>query len=157
MRPMTKARAFVLAALCAAILAGNAAASDVEGARAKFKEMDTNGDRSLQFSEIQAARAGIFDRMDVNGNAILDADEIENVKKVAQARNSSRQAGLFGEGELAERAKLMDTNGDGKIVRAEFVAFVPDRLKKADSNGDQTLSLRELRSLKRDRETTATQ
>jgi Ca2+-binding EF-hand superfamily protein len=154
---MTKARAFALASLCTATFAGSAAASDVEGVRAKFKEMDTNGDRSLQFSEIQATRAAIFDRMDVNANAILDRDEIDNVGKIAQSKNAQRQGGMLGEAGLAERAKLMDTNGDGKIARAEFVTYVPERLKAADKDGNQVLSLRELRSLKRDGETSATQ
>ena len=145
------------AVLCAALHAGSAAASDVEGVRAKLKEMDTNGDRSLQFSEIQAMRAAIFDRMDVNANAVLDQDEIDNVKKVVQSKNAQRRGGMLGETDLAERAKQIDTNGDGKIARAEFVAHLPEQLKAADSNGDLTLSLRELRTLKRDRETSATQ
>lgn len=157
MRMRPSLRALAVAALSAVVVAGSAAASDVEGVRAKFKEMDTNGDRSLQFSEIQAARAAIFDRMDVNANAILDQGEIDNVRKVAQSKKSARQGGMLGETDLAERARLMDTNGDGKIVRAEFVAYLPERLKAADKDGNQTLSLRELRSLKRDRETSATQ
>ncbi|MEP9386877.1 EF-hand domain-containing protein [Mesorhizobium sp. KR9-304] len=160
MRMMTSARGLAAAAVCGLFCVGAAAASDVEGVRAKFKEMDTNADRSLQFSEIQAARANIFDRMDVNGNAILDRDEIENVRKVAQShatQKGSRQGGFLGEGNLAERAKQMDADGDGKISRAEFVAYLPERLRAADKDGNQTLSLRELRSLKRDRETSATQ
>lgn len=157
MRPMTKARAFALAALCVTVLAGNAAASDVEGVRAKFREMDKNGDRSLQFSEIADARAAIFDRMDVNGNGILDAGEIDNVKKVAQSKRSSPQGGMLGGTDLVERARQIDANGDGTISRGEFVAYLPERLKAADKDGNQALSLRELRSLKRDRETSAIQ
>jgi Ca2+-binding EF-hand superfamily protein len=154
MRMKPSLRVLALAALSTV---GSAGASDVEGVRAKFKQMDTNGDRSLQFSEIQAARAAIFDRMDVNANAVLDRDEIDNVRKIAQSKNAQRQGGMLGETDLAERAKLMDTNGDGKIARAEFVVYLPERLKAADKDGNQTLSLRELRSLKRDRETSATQ
>ena len=162
MKMMTSARGLIAAAVCGLFCVGSAAASDVEGVRAKFKEMDTNGDRALQFSEIQAARANIFDRMDVNGNALLDRDEIENVRKVAQShaaqsQKGSRQGGLLGEGNLAERARLIDADGDGMISRAEFVSYLPPRLRSADKDGNQTLSLRELRSLKRDRETSATQ
>lgn len=147
----------IAAVLCTALHAGSAAASDVEGMRAKFREMDKNGDRSLQFSEIQEARAAIFDRMDVNRNAVLDQDEIDNIRKIAQARKGLPQGDLFGGTDLAERAKQMDTNGDRTISRAEFVAYLPERLKAADKDGNRTLSLRELRSLKGDRETIATQ
>lgn len=157
MRMSIPPRAFGFAAVLCALSTGGAAASDVEGMRARFREMDRNGDRSLQFSEIQTARAAIFDRMDVNGNTILDVEEIDNVKKVAQSKKSARQGGMPGGAGLAERAKQMDTNGDGKIARDEFVAYLPERLKAADKDGDQTLSLRELRSLKRDRETSAIQ
>ncbi len=42
----------------------------------------------------------------------------------------------------------MDANGDGRIARAEFAQFIPDRLLQADSNGDRTLSLSELKALR---------
>jgi len=43
----------------------------------------------------------------------------------------------------------MDTNGNGRISRDEFARFIPDRLLRADANGDRSLSLSELRKLKR--------
>ncbi|WP_281032618.1 hypothetical protein [Phyllobacterium salinisoli] len=42
----------------------------------------------------------------------------------------------------------MDANGDGRISRAEFSRFIPDRLLRADINGDRSLSLSELRTLR---------
>ncbi|WP_292280031.1 EF-hand domain-containing protein, partial [Mesorhizobium sp.] len=46
------------------------------GAREAFRRIDTNGDRKLEFSEIQAARARMFDRLDANHNGVLDPDEV---------------------------------------------------------------------------------
>jgi hypothetical protein len=150
--------ALAMAALCATMFAAPALASDVEGVRAKFREMDANGDRALQFGEIRAERAKVFDRMDVNGNAIFDRDEIDTIRKVAQSRQAqSGRTGLLSAADLAGLAKQIDTDGDGKITREEFSTHLPERLSAADKDGNQTLSLRELRSLKRDRETTTTQ
>jgi len=137
-----------MAAISGMAFAGSAAASDVEGVRAKFLEMDTNGDRSLQFSEIQAARATIFDRMDANRNGVLDADEMATVRKIVEAKGA--QGGLFAGTDLEARAVEIDTDRDGKISRVEFVAYLPERLKAADKDGNQILTLGELRSLKRD-------
>ena len=42
----------------------------------------------------------------------------------------------------------MDANRDGRITRLEFSTYIPDRLFKADRNGDGALSPRELRAMK---------
>ncbi len=136
--------------LCTLVMAGAAHASDVEGMRAMFREMDTNGDRALQYSEIRAARARLFDRIDGDGDGVLDRDEIDMVREVAESRAAGRHD-LAGDADIAGRARLIDANGDGRIARDEFAAYIPPRLQAADKNGDRTLSLRELRSLKRDR------
>jgi Ca2+-binding EF-hand superfamily protein len=120
-------------------------ASDRERARDMFRELDTNGDRKLEFSEIEAARARLFDRLDVNRNGVLDPQEIQ---AAVESAKSAKGAGM----QLADlqlRKAMMDRNGDGKISREEFASFIPDRLIKADADGDQALSLEELRSLRR--------
>lgn len=130
--------------------AGGAHASDVEGVRAKFREIDTNGDRMIQFSEIEAARAKIFDRMDANGNGVLDQAEIDTVRKVAASRGQkSGKPGFLAGFDASGRMKLMDTNGDGAISRAEFAGFIPPEMRAADKDGDNALSIKEMRSLKR--------
>jgi len=137
-----------MAAISGIAFAGSAAASDVEGVRAKFREMDTNGDRLLQFSEIQVARAAVFDRLDANRNGVLDTDEIATVRKIAEAKGT--QGGLLAGTDFEARAVEIDTDRNGKITRVEFVAYLPERLRDADKDGNQTLSPGELRSLKRD-------
>lgn len=147
MRPSRSARAFFIAVICGMGFAGSAAASDVEGVRAKLLEMDTNGDRSLQFSEIQAARASIFDQLDANRSGVVDADEIATVRKIAKAKGA--HGGLLAGTDLEARSVEIDTDRDGKISRVEFVTYLPERLKAADKDGNRTLSVVELRSLKR--------
>jgi hypothetical protein len=51
--------------------------------------------------------------------------------------------------DLQAQAARMDKNGDGKIARSEFAAFIPERLHRADANGDSVLTLSELRALRR--------
>lgn len=122
-------------------------ASERERAGDMFRELDTNGDRKLAFSEIEAGRAKLFNRLDANRNGVLDPQEI----KAAVDRAKSARGGDAGAqiADLQQRRAMMDRNGDGKISREEFANFIPDRLVKADIDGDQALSLRELRSLRR--------
>ena len=125
----------------------SAMASDREHARDMFRELDTNGDRKLEFSEMEAGRAKLFDRLDVNRNGVLDPQEIQAaVDRAKSARGASAGAQLA---DLQHKAMMEDRNGDGKISRDEFADFIPTRLVKADTDGDQALSLRELRSLRR--------
>lgn len=125
---------------------GSACAAEGQKLRQVFRQMDQNGDRALQFSELQAARATLFDRVDTNRNGVLDKAEAQAVFE--RAREGGRLQMATADG-LETRAHRMDANGDGRIARAEFAQFLPDRLLQADSNGDRSLSLSELRALRK--------
>ena len=125
--------------------AGSACAAD-GGARELFRRIDSNGDRKLEFGEIQAVRAQMFDRMDANRNGLLDAGEVRAAVEQAKSRRNFQAAQFTG---LQAQADRMDRNGDGKISRDEFAAFMPERLLQADTNGDGALSISELRTLRR--------
>ncbi|TPM07353.1 MULTISPECIES: EF-hand domain-containing protein [unclassified Mesorhizobium] len=125
--------------------AGSACAAD-GGARELFRRIDTNGDRKLEFSEIQAARAQMFDRMDANHNGLLDAGEVRTAVEQVKSKRDFQAAQFAG---FQGQAGRIDRNGDGKISRDEFAAFIPDRLLQADTNGDGSLSISELRTLRR--------
>ena len=125
---------------------GSACAADGQKARQVLRQMDQNGDRALQFSELQAARAALFGRLDANRNGVLE--KIEAQAALERAREGGRLQ-MATAGGLEMQAHRMDANGDGRIDRAEFAQFVPDRLLQADSNGDRSLSLSELRALRK--------
>ncbi|TIQ37195.1 MAG: EF-hand domain-containing protein [Mesorhizobium sp.] len=132
-------------ALAGLLLCGSNAFAADGNARELFQRIDTNGDRELEFSEIQALRAQMFDRMDVNRNGALDPGEVQAaVEQVKSKRDiQARFAGLQTE------ARRMDRNGDGKISRDEFTAAIPDRLLQADTDADGALSIAEMRALRR--------
>ena len=135
----------LLACVMLILATGSACAAEGQKARQAFRQMDQNGDRALQFTELQAARATLFDRLDINRNGVLDKGEAQAA--LQRAREGGRLQTAAAEG-LEAQARRMDTNGDGRIARAEFAQFIPDRLLQADSNGDRTLSLSELKALR---------
>ncbi|YBV94659.1 EF-hand domain-containing protein (plasmid) [Phyllobacteriaceae bacterium JZ32] len=136
----------LLACMMVVLASGDACAADEQQDRQAFRQMDQNGDRALQFSEIQTARAALFDRLDANRNGVLDNGEVQAA--LQRVRDGGRYQTATVEG-LETQARRMDANGDGRITKAEFAQFIPDRFLRADSNGDRTLSLPELRALRR--------
>lgn len=135
----------LLACMMVVLATGNACAADGQTARQAFRRMDQNGDRALQFTEIQAARSALFDRLDTNHNGLLDGGEAEAALQRVRAGGWLQTATAEG---LETKVQRMDANGDGRISRAEFSQFIPDRLVLADTNGDRSLSLTELRALR---------
>ncbi|MEP9380186.1 EF-hand domain-containing protein [Aquabacter sp. CN5-332] len=122
------------------------AAPGNERIREIFLEIDTNGDKKLEFTEIQVARGKLFDRLDTNHNGRLDPGE---ARIETERERSGAGAGFVGSlADIEARRTQIDTNHDGTISRAEFSAFIPDRLVKADADGDRTLSFLELLSLR---------
>lgn len=108
--------------------------------RQMMRELDLNGDRKVQFTELQSFRALMFDRFDTNLNGIADPDELAVLQQQAIASGRSGPANLD--------PQNADTNGDGVITREEFAAYLSPKMIAADRNGDQALSRRELRSLR---------
>lgn len=135
----------LLACVMVVLATGSACAADGQKARQAFRQMDQNGDRALQFTEIQAARAALFDRLDANRNGVLESSEAKAA--LQRVREGGRLQMATAEG-LENKARWMDANGDGHITKAEFAQFIPDRLLRADSNGDRALSISESRALR---------
>ncbi|MET3648986.1 EF-hand domain-containing protein [Phyllobacterium ifriqiyense] len=138
-------KAKMLATVMIVLATCSACAADGQRIRQAFRHMDQNGDRALQFEELQAARARLFDRLDANRNGLLDNGEAQAALQQVKEGGRFQKATMEG---LDSQIDRIDSNGDGHVARAEFAKFIPDRLLHADSNGDRTLSVSELRALR---------
>lgn len=121
-------------------LCGTARSAEGYDAREMFRRLDQNSDRALQFEEIRAARAALFQRLDTSRDDMLEAAEIPDA--------NPRGAEIVLLGGIDALTERMDQNGDGRISGSEFASFLPERIVQADVNGDGKLSVRELRAIR---------
>ena len=108
-----------------------------------FKKADTDGNGTLSRAEAEKGMPGLaknFDQIDTNKDGQLSRDELKAFKK---AHKGDRKA------KADERFKHADTNGDGKISKAEAEKGAPRLAKKfdaIDTNKDGQLTQEELRA-----------
>ena len=122
------------AALAGTVLGGAAIASqDAPRGRGGGMMMraDTNGDSTISRAEFTAQAEARFARMDKNGDGFITADE------------------MGGRGGRGPGGGMMsaDTDQDGKISRAEFMAQSAERFIKLDTNGDGRISGDEMKAM----------
>ena len=106
--------------------------------------MDTNHDGAISPAEQTAGREAQFAHLDANHDGFITQDEIPQRPEGAPAGGppggGPPGGGGPGGGVMFQHA---DTDGDGKISHAEFMAQ-PSRLARIDTNNDGTISAAEL-------------
>lgn len=144
----------VMVALTAGLLVLPAAAQDASQAQGKaaqlFKQADTNGDGSVTLDELKTVLPGMtqerFSTLDRNGDGALTREDLRS----SGARAGAGAVGARGAGQMLARLKQADTNGDQRITLEEAKAAFPqvtqDRFNRFDRNGDGVISREDLPS-----------
>jgi len=100
---------------------------------ALFERVDTDNDGSLSADELRAARGAVFDRLDRNADGMLTPTDAGRFISAA-CRDS-----------ILTRLRLrLDSDGDQRITRAEFVHTPMPALQWADQNRNAQLEPAEL-------------
>lgn len=112
--------------------------------RERFSAIDADGNGTISQAENAAQAGQVFDAMDVDSNGKVTREEymalrLGNQRGWNKARQETRQASKAG------RYAAMDTNNDGTLDRAEFVAGAAARFRAADRNRDGRLTPTEFR------------
>jgi Ca2+-binding EF-hand superfamily protein len=129
-------RTSILAACALALGCVPAARADHDSDKL-FKMMDANGDGKISRGEHAAAAKQMFTQCDANRDGIVTAAEMD-AAMAAKGEKPSKD-----EKSSAEKIKVIDQDGDGKLTTAEHEAGSATMFAKMDTNGDGFLSKQE--------------
>ena len=115
----------VVAALLWVATLGARGVNAAEPATAVVAKLDKDSDKTLDWSEVQAAASARFDRLNKDADGTLDAKEVR---------------GIIG----PTAFKAADPDNDGTLSKDEYLALVKKIFSEADTDHDGTLDAKEL-------------
>jgi Ca2+-binding EF-hand superfamily protein len=125
--------------------------------RAAFDRQDANKDGYVDRNESHAAREALFDRLDVNKDGRLTVDELMGTRRLRGQGPKGQDGGVNAQTDTATPAtdgrraradrqlKRLDSDKDGTISRAEWLAVDDRRFDRCDANKDGKLAFGECR------------
>jgi len=139
---LTLASAFMLCGCMAAISSVARAQPQMRDPTQMLERADLDGDGRITRAEYTEARSRSFEQFDRNKDGYLD-------KADASGRRFGRNRGGGGAGERLQQAMdFIDTDGDGRISRDEFVGGRAIMFDRADANGDNVIDEGEMRAFR---------
>ncbi len=124
--------------------------------RAAFDRVDANKDGFIERSESHAAREAIFARLDANKDGRLTPEELAGSRRPRSQSSRARDGGVNSQPatppsgtttgrppRVSRGFQRLDTNQDGFISRAEWLAADNARFERCDTNKDGKLAFGE--------------
>lgn len=118
-----------------------------------FARMDVNKDGKLDAADREARMGAMFDRLDADHNGQITRAEFMSGHS-GMGQGGIGYGGMGNEGKMGHggmgrghmmgmMAKMADTNGDGAVSQAEFMAAAMQHFDRADANHDGSISAAE--------------
>jgi Ca2+-binding EF-hand superfamily protein len=114
-------------------------------AQEKFAKKDKNSDGKLTADEVPRMPAEVFKKIDANGDGGLTPTELQEAWKARHEAKSQGKDGNKG-GERRGPMAHLDTDGDGKVSKAEATALGQKMFQRVDANSDGVITKEELKA-----------
>lgn len=109
-----------------------------------FAELDLDGDGAVAFVEFIERPEEQFGELDTDGSGALTSDELRSPKpKGTIGEGSGHRPPHKGMGRGGHRNPMLDTDSNGLVSLAEFVAPAEEHFARLDTDGDGLVSLAE--------------
>lgn len=107
-----------------------------------MKMIDGNGDHTVTLDEFNQFNDSVFNELDSNQDGVLDANEWVG-KTIGKKEISVATGGYSQALRNMKMMAMMDSDGDHKVTKEEFIAHQDKIFTKLDTSSDQSLSAQE--------------